>query len=460
MKPHPFLPNSVESTIEKMLKDLNVSSIDDLFRDIPSQLLLNRELRIPRGLNEFEAFRKVEELLGKNQVSSLSKCFLGGGVWPHYVPAAVDEISSRSEFYTSYTQYQPEFSQGMLQALFEYQSLICDLTSMDVANSSVYDWASAVGEAARMAVRATKRRKILVARNVGPQRADVLNTYCKPADIDVALFDFEQRTGRANLSQLRNSMTDDIAGVYIENPNFFGLIEEEIEDLGRIVHEKKGLLIAGIDPSSLGIVKPPGEYEADIVVGEGQPLGLHMNFGGPVLGILATRDEPTLLRQLPGRIMGMTTEKEGERRGFSMIMQAREQHIRRESATSNICTNEALLAVRAAVYMALLGPEGFRELGRLILSNSHYAQERLARIPGVKAPIFEGSFFKDLAVKLPDSTNAFVVYEGLAKRGICAGLPLETEFPTLRNTSLFSFTEIHSPQDIDLLAESLETICK
>lgn len=458
-KIHQFLPNSHPSITKQMLLRVGAASADELFEDVPKNLLLDRPLNLPQARSEFEIERQVEELLSKNRVHPEYLCFLGGGVWPHHVPAAVDEITSRTEFYSSYTQYQPEISQGMLQALFEYQSLICELTGMDVANSSLYDWPTAAAEAARMAVRVKGRKTILVSRGAGPERLGVIRTYCQPLGINVRTFDFNHKSGQTIVKGLSDALRNDVAAVYVENPNFFGIIEEEVHRISELVHKAGALYIVGADPLSLGVLKPPGEYGADIVVGEGQPLGIHMNFGGPLLGIFATREDPQLLRQAPGRIIGMTTTKEGSKRGFCMVLQTREQHIRREGASSNICTNQALCALAAAVYLALLGPVGLREIGERILYNSHYVATLLGDIKGLKSPYFSGPFFKDFVVGISKQRlSPEQVHRGLYRRRILGAIPLPRHYPELKDAALFSATEVHQQADLERLAHEMKRI--
>ncbi len=329
---------------------------------------MKKKLDIPQhGLSEFDVKRHVEKLLSKNATSNNMSVFLGAGCWPHYVPAVVEEIIGRSELLTSYTPYQPETSQGMLQALFEYQSMICELTSMPVANCSMYDWASALGEAARMATRVKGKTEILVPKLIHPERLATLKVYASPAGISINEVDYEKESGGLDLRDLKRKISDKTAAIYVENPSYLGIIESQVDDIAREVASHDALFIVGVDPTSLGVLKPPGEYGADVVVGEAQPLGNSMNFGGPLLGIMACRDDMTLIRQMPGRIIGLTTTQDSTRQGFCMTMQTREQHIRRERATSNICTNEALCAVASAVYVALLGPEGLRKLGETVM---------------------------------------------------------------------------------------------
>jgi glycine dehydrogenase subunit 1 len=442
-----------------MMEEIGIQSIEELYVDVPKRFRLKRRLNLPGPTPEHEVRKRVEKLLTKNQSNQDMPVFLGAGCWPHYVPAVVDTIVQRAEFLTSYTPYQPEISQGILQALFEYQSMICELTGMEVANSSMYDWASALGEAARMAARITQRAEILIPRIIHYERFATLRTYAEPAGLKIIPVCYDSKTGRLDLEDLKNKISAKTAAVYIENPSYLGFIETQVKEIAEETHEKKALFIVGVDPISLGLLKPPGEYGADIVVGEGQPLGNHMNFGGPLLGIFACRDDRQLIRQMPGRVIGMTTTVDGSKTGFCMALQAREQHIRREKATSNICTNEALCALASAVYLALLGPQGLRELGEVIKFKTSYAMQLLTNIEGVKAPLFEAPHFKEFTVNF-DATNTTVqeIHASLLKHGVHGGKDLTKEFPELGETTLYCVTEIHSKEDIDRLAEELGNI--
>lgn len=443
-----------------MMHEIGISQVDELYRDIPEKYLLKKKLDLPeKGLSEFEVKKHVERLLSQNTTNSHMSMFLGAGCWPHHVPAVVEDIVRRSEFLTAYTPYQPEISQGMLQALFEYQSMICELTSMTVANCSMYDWASALGEAARMAARVKGRNEILVPKIIHPERASTLKVYTDPAGITVKQVNYETETGQLDLKDLKSKMSDRTAAVYIENPSYLGFVETQVEEISKETHAENALLIAGVDPTSLGILRPPGEYGADIVIGEAQPLGNAMNYGGPLLGIMACRDDMTLIRQMPGRIIGLTTTLDKAKQGFCMTMQTREQHIRRERATSNICTNEALCAVASTVYMALLGPEGFRELGETVILKANYAMRLLSKITKVKAPIFKAAHFKEFTVNF-DQAGLTVkdVNEKLIGRGIQGGKDLSREFPELGQTALYCVTEVHSQEEIQKLAAALGAI--
>jgi len=454
-----YMPNDTVEIKEKMMKDVGIEDIEDLFSDIDERIRLKKKLNLPKPLSELEVKREVEKILEKNRSFKDFVCFLGAGVWPHYVPSVVDEIALRSEFLTSYTPYQPEISQGMLQALFEYQSMICELLNMDVANCSMYDWASSLGEAARMAARVTKRDIFLVPHYISPSRLMVLRSYAEPAGIRVLRIKQSIENGQIDLEDLKSKVSKDTAGVYIENPSYMGFLIENPDEIAEIAHDSEALFIVGVDPTSLGILEPPGNYGADIVIGEGQPLGNYMNGGGSLLGIFACRDDDALIRQMPGRIIGMTTTVDGKDRAFCMVLQTREQHIRRHRATSNICTNEALCALRAAVYMALLGPRGFRELGEIILSKTIYAIKKLSKISGLKVPFFKAPHFKEFTVNF-DGASATVkeVNEGLMERGIISGKPLKDEFKELGETALYCVTEMHTKQDIDNLYSQIAQI--
>ncbi len=453
--PHPLLPNLDEAINGEMLRRVGADSIDDLFSDIPPKLRLNRNLRIPGPTPEYTVKRETLESLSANKTPPGTLCFLGGGVWPHYIPAAVDSIASRQEFYTSYTPYQPEISQGMLQALFEYQSLMCDLLGMEACNSSLYDWASAAGEAVRMAGRVTGRRRALVGANAGPQRLAVMETYAEPMGMALESVRFDKASGTLDLTDLKAKLSDEVACVYFENPNYFGVVEEAAAELTKAAHAAGALAIAGVDPISLSVINEPGAYGVDIAVGEGQPLGIPMNYGGPHLGVFAVNDLK-LARSMPGRLIGITTTLANPgQKAFAMVLQSREQHIRREGATSNICTNQSLMALSAASYLSLLGRQGFASLGRTVISNSHFAAKRLSEIKGARSPHFDGSFFKEFVVSYSKS-RAQSVFKRMARSGVLAGYPLHRGLGLGVGAGLFCVTEIHTRADIERLAVALE----
>ena len=450
---HPYLPNSVPEIKEKMMADIGIKKIDDLYVNIPEKLRFKGELDVPGPYTELEVKKLVSDTLEKNM---RLKCapFLGGGVWPHYVPSVVDEVVSRAEFLTSYTPYQPEISQGILQSIFEYQSLICELVEMAVANASMYDWSSALGEAALLANRLNHRDTVLVPSFISPARLAVLKTYTGPAGMKIEKVGYNKDTGLLDLEDLKSRVDESTAAVYVETPSYLGFAEENVQAIGEIAHAKKAIYITGVDPISLGLLKAPGSYSADVVVGEGQPLGNHMSYGGPLLGIFACNHDNAIIRQMPGRIIGVTETVADKRRAFVMTLQTREQHIRREKATSNICSNEALCSVAGAVYLSLLGPSGLKDLAETCTSRTHYAIRRINDLTGVKAPAFNSYHFKEFVVKYSKKT-AVEVNKVLLAHGYQGGKPLKTEFPELGESALFCVTEMHTKKDIDGLVAAL-----
>jgi len=454
-KPHPFIPNSDESISREMLQTVGATSVDQLFSDIPESIRSKAILDLPSGKSELEVRKYVERILAKNKSTRDIVSFLGAGIWPHYVPAAVEAIVSRGEFLTSYTPYQAEISQGMLQVMFEFQTLICELTGMDYANSSLYDWSTALGEAARMAVRVTDRNEIITPHFIHPERLGTLKAFAGPADIHQVEVVQERRTGAVDLADLKSKLTRETAAVYLEYPSFLGFVEEKCEEIARLTHDAGALFIVGVEPTSLGVLRPPGDFGADIVIGEGQPLGNHLNFGGPLLGIFACRDE-RLLRQMPGRIIGKTKTQDGRQDAYCMALQTREQHIRRAKATSNICTNEALLSLAASTYLSLLGPDGLVDLSSTILDRTHYTCESLSKISGVTAPAFDAFHYMEFTIDF-NKTHRKVseINDTLLKFGIQGGLDLSNHFPELGQTALYCVTEVHSLNEIDMLTNEL-----
>ena len=455
---YPYIPNTREIR-GQMLREIGAANIDELFADIPTQIRLKRKLKLPPAMSELEVKRRVQAILSKNKPFTQMLSFLGGGVWSHHVPAHVRSLVQRSEFLTSYTPYQPEASQGMLQALFEYQSMIAELVGLDVANSSLYDWATALGEAALMCTRVTRRRKFIVPKLISKDRLSVLRNYASGPGLEVVEVGYDHRTGQLDLKQLRAELGGDVAGVYIENPSYLGFLETQGDEIAAAAHKAGAIFVVGVNPISLGLFKGPGEYGADIVVGEGQPLGNPVSFGGPSLGIFACRDEPKLVRQLPGRLIGATTTLDGKMRGYCMVLQTREQHIRRERATSSICTNEALCAVAAAIYLASLGPRGLRDLAKLCASNASYAMKKLNAIKGLRAPIFDAPHFNEFTLNCDDTRVSIQKLNAwLLRRGIQGGKPLRAELPKLGETALLCTTELRSREDIDRLASALNEL--
>ena len=457
---HPWIPNA--GHLSEIMKRLGISSVDELYSDIPEKVKMSPEewdrLNVGEGgpLSEVEVARRWERLMRRVEVFRDPPPFMGGGVWPRHVPAAVAYIVERAEFLTAYTPYQAEISQGLMQALFEYQSLIAELLEMEVVNASMYDWSSALGEAFLMAVRVTRRRgRVLVPETMNPLHRRVAETYLYGVDVRVDSVRCDRETGLIDLDDLESKLDDDVAAVYIEYPSYVGVIEENAGAVGEAAHKKGALFIMGVEPISLALLEPPGRLGADIAVGEGQPLGLGLNYGGPYLGVFAVRWEGRLVRQMPGRIIGLTRDLKG-RRAFAMILQTREQHIRRAKATSNITTNEALMALAAAAYLSLLGPEGLRQVAETTWYMSHYAAKRLSEIKGVESPLLKGEFISDFVARLPKDSK--MVRARLKERGIMAGIPLEGHAWFTSNDLLLTVTEVHSKEDVDRLVDSLASV--
>jgi glycine dehydrogenase subunit 1 len=438
-----------------MLDEIGLNSIDELFADIPDEIKING-LDLPDGKSEYEVEREIDALLSRNTTVTQMPTFLGAGVYHHYIPTIVSALLSRAEFYTCYTPYQPEISQGILQALFEYQSLIAELTGMDVANTSMYDAPSALGEAVLMAARITRRREFLVPRAMHWEKKEVLLNYVKGAEIKIREVPYDIRTGKMDLHALADSITEQTAGVYIENPNFFGVFEDDVAELRGMLDG--AMLVVGVHPLSLGIVKSPGDYGADIVIGEGQPLGNAMNFGGPLLGIFACRQK--YVRKMPGRIIGLTKDRTG-RRAFCMTLQTREQHIRRSKATSNICSNEALCAVAAAVYLSALGKSGLGLLATANAARAKYLAGEINKIDGFEAPLFKSYHFNEFVVRATLGDLAVErIHELLFEHGVHGGLVLKPHFPELGESMLLATTEAHRAEDHARFINSLKAIAE
>jgi glycine dehydrogenase subunit 1 len=440
-----YVPNT-DLNRKEMLNRIGVSGMDELLQAIPQSIRLKDDLRLPPPLSEPELTRLMQELARRNTDSGRAICFLGGGAYDHFVPAIVDHIISRSEFYTAYTPYQAEVSQGTLQSIYEFQSLICELTGMEVANASMYDGATAAAEAALLAHGHTGRSQILVAESVNPNYRKVIDTYCCSIKMNVDAIPSSQ--GLTDPDRLREKMSDNVACVVVQTPNFLGLLEN-VKEMEPVVHSSGALLILVCDPISLGILRTPGEFNADIAVGEGQVLGNSLNLGGPYLGYFAARQ--SLIRKMPGRIVAATTDTKG-RRGFVMTLQTREQHIRREKATSNICTNQALCALAACVYLSVMGKSGIKKVAELCLQKSHYAAEQIAGIEGFSLS-YVSPFFKEFAVNTPVPPG--MIMNALREKGIFAGLDLSSFDPKLKNRLLVSVTEKRTKEEIDLLVDGL-----
>jgi glycine dehydrogenase subunit 1 len=446
----PYFPNT-EADRKAMLEAIGVRSIDDLFAMIPVELRPKRDLCVPPAMGELELTAHMQELAASNTPAGQTVSFLGGGSYDHFIPAVVDFVAARSEFYTAYTPYQAEASQGSLQAFFEYQTLVTQLTGMDVSNASMYDGGSAAAEAVLMAIHATGRKRVVTSSSVHPEYRQVLATYL--ANLGVEIVTLEAAEGAVDTSALEAAVNDQTACILVQHPNFFGCLEE-VDAFAEIAHRAGALFIVAVDPISLGILKRPGDYGADIVVAEGQPLGNPMSFGGPYLGILACREQ--FVRRIPGRLIGQTVDRRGNR-CWVLTLQTREQHIRREKATSNICSNEALMALRATVYLSLMGPTGMRDVANLCLQKANYAAERLAAIPILSRP-FGQPIFKEFVVRVQGKSGSDAVasvVEKAQKAGIFAGVPLGRWYPQFADCLLIAVTEKRTKAEIDRLATVL-----
>jgi glycine dehydrogenase subunit 1 len=431
-----------------MLAAIGVESLDELFEQIPEDLRLDGELELPEGLSETECFDRLARLAARNADAESEVCFLGAGMYDHYVPALVDAITQRSEFLTPYTPYQPEVSQGGLQVMFEFQTAISELTGLPVANASLYEGPSSVASAAYLAIGATKgRKRFVVSRGVHPHSRATLETYSRGFGAEVVEVGLER--GITDASELAAALDDQTAAVFVQNPNFLGGIED-LEEIAGAAHERNALAIVAVDPISLSVLRPPGECGVDVAVGEGQPLGNRLDFGGPSFGFFAATQDH--LRRMPGRIAGETTDVDG-RRGFVLALQTREQHIRREKATHNICTSQALNALAGVIYLSWLGRRGFSELGELLARRTAYARDRLTAIDGVEL-LNDAPVFREFAIRF-EAPVADVV-ETCAAEGIAAGYPLARDYPEHADGLLIAITERRSREDIDRLAGALE----
>ncbi len=439
-----FAPHT-DDDVRGMLDALGLDSLERLFDQIPASVRLDRPLDLPEGRSEMEVVEDLRRMAGRNRGADDLVCFAGGGAYDHYVPAVVWALAGRSEFATSYTPYQPELSQGVLGVLFEYQSMICELTGMEVSNASLYDGATALVEAVNMARSATGRDRVLASGALDPRYLEALRTYGRGAGYEPETF--EAPGGRGGAPEVG----EDVAAVIVQHPNRYGILEP-VRDLFARAREAGARAIEVFDPLSLGVLAPPGELGADICVAEGQVLGNHLSFGGPYLGVIAARMAD--VRRLPGRIVGETVDVDG-RTGYVLTLQAREQHIRREKAVSNICTNQTLLAIAAAIYLAWLGPEGLRELGRRCAAKARYAAERLSSLPGVELLFPDAPFFKEFALLLP--RPAAEVRDALVERGFLAGVPLEEADG---RALLVAVTERRTRAEIDGLAEAMGEVLR
>ncbi|CAN5533902.1 aminomethyl-transferring glycine dehydrogenase subunit GcvPA [soil metagenome] len=443
----PYLLNT-DADSKQMLARIGVKTLDDLFAPIPAELRLKRELNIPAGMDEITLTEHMTGLAKKNIPAGDAVCFLGGGAYDHFIPSAVDAIAGRSENYTAYTPYQAEASQGTLQGIYEFQTLVCQLTGLDVANASLYEGGSAVAEAVLMAMGITGRTgEVLVAESVHPEYRQTLATYL--VNLNCSVRTLPTPNGTLSPDEVAKSVNDSTIAVIAQSPNFFGHLEE-METIGKAAKQSGAIFIAGFDPIAVGLLQTPGDYGADIAVGEGQGLGVPLGYGGPYLGLLACRKE--YVRKIPGRLVGETSDRNGKR-CWVLTLQAREQHIARNRATSNICTNQGLMALRATVHLTALGPVGLKETAELCVRKSHYAAEQLAKIPGVSLA-FKAPFVKEFTIRVPGNVSKLLA--DLRQDGYFAGLPTGMWYPELSDCITVAVTEKRTKTEIDGLAAALK----
>ena len=442
-----YIPNT-DADREAMLKICKAASVEELFCDVP-KTLRNPQIDLPQALCEMDLARELRSLSGSNKPVSRKPSFLGAGAYNHYIPSVVKHIVSRSEFYTAYTPYQPEISQGILQAIYEYQTMICRLTGMDAANASMYDASTAMAEAALLASSYTKKKEVVVSSAVNPFYRRVLSAYAAGSGLMLKEVPFQD--GITDLSAAKKTIGENTACVIVQQPNFFGCLEE-VFDLSKAAHDKGALFVACADPVSLAVLNSPSEYGADIVVGEGQPLGNPLNFGGPYLGIFAVKKQ--YLRYMPGRVVGKTQDSSGMP-GYVLTLQTREQHIRREKATSNICSNEALCALAACVYLTSKGDGGLLDVAQACHNKGEDLKRRITSIKGFSLA-FDRPFFREFAVRLPKPARK--INELLSGKGIIGGLPLEDLYPGLKDHMLFCVTEMNTEEELEMLCSALKNV--
>lgn len=454
---HPYIPNTVPEVRDAMLKEIGLTSMEQLHDAIPNSLKLQREMDLPPAMNEYELRRHIDGLLAKNKHGGDYLNFLGAGCWQHFIPAVCDEINQRSEFVTAYAG-EPYEDHGRFQALFEYQSLLAELVDMDVVNVPTFDWAQAASTAIRMAGRITGRKIVLLPRSVDPDKAAIIRNYCTPV-MDLQYVDIDQVTGRMDLNDLRSKLSDDTAAIYFENPGYLGIIEDQGAEISELAHKINAVSIVGVDPISLGVLEPPSRYGADIICGDLQPLGMHMNFGGGQAGFIATHDDEKFVMEYPSRLFGIVpTEVEGEY-GFGDVAYERTSFALREKGKESVGTQTALWGITAGVYLALLGPVGMQEVGCTIIQKSHYAAKQLSRIPGVSLRFENGTFFKEFVVDFNDTgLSVDEINQRLMETGIFGGKDLSLSYPAWGQCALYCITETHTQADLDRLVDALRSI--
>lgn len=457
-KNHPYIPNSVPEVQQNMLNEIGLSSLEELHEEVPEKLIFKGTMKLPKPLkSEYELKRHIEELLDRNKTCGEYLNFLGGGCWMHHVPAVCDEINSRAEFLTAYGG-EPYEDHGRFQALFEYESLMAELLDMDVVNVPAIDWAQAAATSIRMASRITGRKEVIVASTIDPDKLLVIKNYCHP-DLDFITVGYHKENGQMNIEDLKEKISAKTAAVYFENPSFLGFMEEHGKDISDIAHKLGAICIVGVDPISLGIFETPANYGADIICGDLQPLGMHMNYGGGQAGFIATRDEEKFVMEYPSRLFGIApTVVEGEY-GFGDVAYERTSFALREGGKEFVGTQAALWGITAGVYLSLMGPKGMYEIGKTIMQKSQYAVRQLSNIKGVKGSLFNSCYFKEFVVDFNGTRRSVDdINKRLLEKGVFGGLDLSVKFPELGQCALYCITEIHTKEDIDRMVSSIKEI--
>ncbi len=455
---YPYIPNSVPAVKEQMLKEVGAKSTEDFYEDVPESIRLKGSMNLPKPLlSEYALKRHVEGILAKNTTAGEYLNFLGAGCYQHHVPAVCDEVNRRGEFLTAYAG-EPYDDHGRFQALFEYASMMGELLNMDVVNVPTYDGFQATATSLRMACRLTGRRQVLVAKTISADLLSKIRDYCKPR-IEIKLVGYDPETGQLDLEALRAKISSETAAVYFENPSYLGFIETHGEEISQIAHDHGAVCVVGVDPISLGVLTPPADYGADIVCGDLQPLGMHMQFGGGQAGFIATRDEEEYVMEYPSRLFGIAPTRVPGEYGFGDVAYERTSFALREKGKEWVGTAAALWGITAGVYLALMGPQGMVEIGEGIMARSCYAMLEMNKIAGVKAPVFQSPHFKEFVVNFDDTGKTVAeINKALLARGIFGGKDLTREFPELGNSALYCVTEVHTKDDIDRLVNTLKEV--
>jgi glycine dehydrogenase subunit 1 len=456
-KVHPYIPNMVPGVQAEMLKVIGVESIMELYSGIPEELQLKGDLKLPPALTEYELRRHIEGILNKNTSTKEYLNFLGAGCWQHFIPAVCDEINQRSEFLTAYAG-EPYEDHGRFQALYEYQSLLAELVDMDVVNVPTFDWGQAAATSIRMAARITGRKKVLLAKTVAPERIKIIINYGSP-ELEFEFVQFDTRSGAMDLEDLKEKLTEDVAALYFENPSYLGFIEAQGTEISNLLKETETLMVVGVDPISLGVLAPPSHYGADIVCGDLQPLGMHMNYSGGQAGFIASHNDVKVVSEYPSRLFGIVpTVKEGEY-GFGDVAYERTSFAQRENGKESVGTQTALWGITAGVYLALLGPNGMQEVGQTIMQNSQYAAQELNQIAGVTGSLLHSFYFKEFIVDFNQTGYSVEqINQRLLEKKIFGGKDLSLEFPEFGQSALFCVTEVHTKEDIDHLVQAIKDI--